>query len=296
MTDPRADSKDAAAAMLRALNEHGHAFAASVLQSVHNRGSEGTWYLEAAEFAGELGPRVFHIDGVLQCRPRYQPELILAAVECKRADPALSRWCFIRNSAVRGHSLRRRPIVDRYSIPEPHVIAPKIIGAQACVSVATNELMYQLGVELKTNKTGSQVGRSLNDALTQASLGAAGLVGRLAEWGQAGGFAYVIPVIATTAELLVTNSDLAQANIETGDLRTGSLQTQTVPWLWFEAHLSLHLAPLVDRRWPSPGVRQVGETLDHQQARAVMIARGTELLSALDEIAFALSTVDTLRG
>lgn len=300
MTDPRAGAKGAAAGLLKALNEHGHAFAASVLALANDTEmSFGTWALRASEFGGELRGRAFHIDGVLQCQlaeNRVHNDMILAAVECKRADPAVARWCFIGSSVVRGDRLQRSRIFDRYTLtPAPHFGSP--VGATAVQSYLTKGRIYQLGMELKTHDTGSGTGRSLNDALTQVCRGASGLVSRLPEWMSAGQAARVVPIIATTAQLLVSDQDIAGADVATGDLPTDHLQTREVPWLWYETHLTPDLSPDAQRSLNAQTTLDpVGYALDHQQARAVMITRGTAIREALQEVASALFGADPVRG
>lgn len=104
MTDPRASAADAAPGLLRALNEHDHAFSASLLAQANDTELHvARWELRASEFGGEHRERAFHIDGVLQCElreNRSHNDMILAAVECKRADPARAVM-ITRGTAIR---------------------------------------------------------------------------------------------------------------------------------------------------------------------------------------------------
>src|SRR6266581_2575724 len=77
------------------VSSHGHGFHYAVLRRAHQLATErkSQWLFEAAEFPVTSGDQVIHVDFILRLG---QTKVYLVA-ECKRADPARARWCFIRS-------------------------------------------------------------------------------------------------------------------------------------------------------------------------------------------------------
>jgi hypothetical protein len=76
------------------LNVHGYAFQYSVLKATEKcyKASGSPWVFEAVEFPVSLQGISPHIDFILKNRN----ESAYLVAECKRCDPSISNWCFIK--------------------------------------------------------------------------------------------------------------------------------------------------------------------------------------------------------
>ena len=72
------------------LDQHGYGFQYALIRHLREKGL--SWYLQATEFPVEVGEKHTRIDFVL----KYGSRNVYLVAECKRANPALSNWCFIR--------------------------------------------------------------------------------------------------------------------------------------------------------------------------------------------------------
>lgn len=83
----------------KVLNRHGYGFQFSVLKKADElaRQRKSAWDFEVCEFPVEGGPGT-RIDFVLSRPPRRGDgsKYYFLIAECKRANPALSNWCFAR--------------------------------------------------------------------------------------------------------------------------------------------------------------------------------------------------------
>jgi hypothetical protein len=224
---------DLAAGLRKVLNRHGHAFQQAVIQLCMAHASG--WEFLQAEFPYELHGDEGHVDFVL----RHQDTGAMLAAECKRVDPAKGRWCFARTSYIRLRAARQRPVISM--IQEVAGSPPVEISATSMEWYA-----YHLGFELRTQEHGDGGGKDkeLDGAIAQAYRGASGLLQHLAYSGLYRGAGHpfaVVPVIFTTAELFVTDAELADAEITTGNL--AEIPVAPVPWLWFQMNLSKSLRP-----------------------------------------------------
>jgi len=83
----------------KVLNSQGHAFQHSVIRAAEElyRESRSRWIFEVAELPVNLHGKDTRIDIIM----RKQDTRIYLIGECKRANPALSNWCFARAPYVR---------------------------------------------------------------------------------------------------------------------------------------------------------------------------------------------------
>jgi hypothetical protein len=209
------------------LNVHGYGFHYAVIKIAQNCFEERTspWIFEVAEFPVEITGVSTHIDFIL--RNCNEPFFIVA--ECKRADPALSNWCFVKTPYVsRGTSGRERIVrevlISRKSSGDPPTVNLDWIGR--------SDEIYRLAFEVKSVEKGDgKFGRGqINDAITQVLRGHNGLfnfftsklqmTNKMPLGGSFGESKYAafLPVIFTTAKLWVSEIDLSEAEIKTGNI------------------------------------------------------------------------------
>ena len=80
--------------LVHSINIHGHAFQYAVLKTAENLFKENAspWVFEASEFPVLNKKIPTHIDIIL--RNKHEQSFLIA--ECKRCDPAISNWCFVK--------------------------------------------------------------------------------------------------------------------------------------------------------------------------------------------------------
>jgi hypothetical protein len=228
-------------ALRRAINKHGHAFQHAVIRHGHELSSlsRARWQFNYAELPVEVRGHSTRVDFVLHQRSWDGTRISCYLVaECKRANPALAAWCFAKAPYVSREYDKcvRVDVVHRY---------PDRVSASGS-ELAYNQTVYGLAYEVRTDAKGDGApGRgAIEEACTQVMRGVNGLIELMAR--QPSLLTYeqptpVIPVVFTTADLWVTDVDVAVAERSTGELPVGSVQTRKVPWLWF-------------RYQPSPGI------------------------------------------
>jgi len=211
---------------------------------------------------------------------------LVVVAECKRVDPKLGRWLFARQRYSRAGGLRGTFVSAIRTDPNSRIL-------QEQTHNVSDADPYHIGLEMRTNKDGDGVGHSksaIDLAVTQAFLGTAGVM----EYTKHHPRAFtpsdeptvVLPVIFTTAALLVTNDDLSQADVRTGEL--GALTTQALPWLWYETNLSRDLRASLQPDTPSAPI-SMENVVVHRHTRGALIVSATR-----DGLLGFINTVDSL--
>ncbi|HKC63631.1 MAG TPA: hypothetical protein VKB86_08335, partial [Pyrinomonadaceae bacterium] len=199
------------------LNRHGYGFQYSVLNLANKLfiARNSSWLFQAVEFPVEVKGYSTRIDFIL--KRKSEPTFFLLA-ECKRANPALSNWCFVRAPYIhRNHS-------DGY---EPVIMEHAQSGYAASVTAYAKERPSaynpcHIGLEVRSNAKGDtqgESGKAIEDAASQVLRGLNGMVELLSKnrhilsnWKRAD----FLPVIFTTAQLWLSNAELSSADIQTG--------------------------------------------------------------------------------
>lgn len=160
--------------------------------------------------------------------------------ECKRANPALSNWCFIRAPYV-----RRNQSKGNDSLLIETVFQNSGINL---FKISVNNLKplsdaYHFGVEVRANKQGDckgESGKAIEEAVTQVLRGLNGYLDALSQNRQLveGSITHLLPVIFTTAQLWGSAADLGLADLTSGDLDSSNDKFESVPWLWYQYHMS----------------------------------------------------------
>ncbi len=254
-----------------ALDRHGYGFQFAVAKTLRSVSSK--WRFEAAELPVDLHGANLHIDIVLR-----HPKAVMA-IECKRVDPALASWCFARSSFVSMSQTSPHAVcLERIAVPSGASGHHRLLATSEPRDAVPTPHQYHVCLALKGGDRGDGIGAgrsAIDDAITQAVRGANGLVEtyvahpRPSEVMQAESL-YVLPVVVTTARLLVLNADLADTDLSTGRLPDG-VQVEERPWLWFRTMTSSKLRHSIQRSEPSsePPVRSLGALADRDYAMSV---------------------------
>ena len=269
------------------LNIHGFGFQFAVLKTVHEcfLEKQSPWIFDVSEFPVLNNGSSTHIDFILL--NHLEPFLMVA--ECKRVNPALSNWCFVKSPYVSKKSIEskmiiRDVIVSRVSSGDPPI--PSID------SIYKDDDIYRLAFEVKSGNRGegNQGRGQINSAITQVLKGQNGLINYYADkiWNtkkfplaskfQDSKYVAFIPVIFTTANLWVSDIDLSEADIKTGNIDLSSSSIKKTEWLYFQysqtPDLSHNLSGLSN-------VKELSESLYKDYSRTIPIVNSSSIKSFL---------------
>jgi hypothetical protein len=265
-----AQEQKVAGGLRKVLNRHGYGFHYSVLQraaSLHEE-RRSKWMFEVAELPVEVQGAGTRIDFILRERTR---RLYLLA-ECKRANPALSNWCFVRAPYYRRNQEEGRVVVEE---------ARASLGGEVFTRTSTltsTKKLYHLGLEVRSGEKGDPSGSgrgAIEEAATQVCRGLSGMVNFLSahpqilQFDQRDAF---LPVIFTTARIWTSEVDLGSADLQTGELELGTTAVTEEPWIWFQYHLSPGLKHSISA---DEVPTELGDILDLKYVRTIAVVNSS---------------------
>lgn len=260
----------------KVINTHGYGFHYSVLRLAHGLADRNAsqWAFVAAEFPVQVQGEGTRIDFVL--RLRHSPIYLLA--ECKRANPALSNWCFAR-----------APYVRRNRTTEPLFLECAEHDEDGFLYAAARrglrqEDAYHVALEVKSDKKGDPYGAgrgAIEEAATQICRGLNGMIEFVAANGRILSSqmnAYFLPVIFTTARIWASDVDLASADVENGNIDFSEYSLAEKPWVFYQYHLS----PGIKHSYsPAERPSAMGDLLDSLYVRTIAIVAASGIESFL---------------
>lgn len=229
--------------LVHSINIHGHAFHYAVLKAAEKLFEEDVspWVFEVAEFPVLNKNIPLHIDFIL--RNKLEQSYFIA--ECKRCDPALSNWCFMKVPYVsRGTSSGRERIVREIVFKKRDTTNVQT-GLQW---ISRSSDIYRLPLELKSNEKGEgYYGRGqIKGAITQVLRGLNGMIefafielargnnNLFNEDTMGNMYAAFLPVVFTTAKLWVCNYDISEADLKSGKINLGDAKLEERKWLFYQ--------------------------------------------------------------
>lgn len=229
--------------LVHSINIHGHAFQYAVLKTAENLFKENAspWVFEASEFPVLNKKIPTHIDIIL--RNKHEQSFLIA--ECKRCDPAISNWCFVKAPYVSRKTSSGRERIVRELVFKRKVSNSAKTGLQW---IDRSSDIYRLSFELKSNAKGEGYhGRGqINDAITQVLRGLNGMIefavneidtGNSAlfkEDNSGTRYGSYLPVIFTTAKLWVCDCDISEADLQSGKLNIDEAKLEERKWLFYQ--------------------------------------------------------------
>lgn len=258
--------KDLSNSYAEALNIHGYGFqyrVAKEIESLHAQ-AKIQWYISAIEYPINIHGKHSRIDLIL--KHNYRNTYIV--VECKRANPAYSDWVFSRSPYSNPVQYSRLSFAEEISIVDSGEVRSSI------VNLASSNRIYQIGLELKTDKKGDRFG-SMSDqiekAATQACLGFNGLADIFSrEQDSFGGSKSIIllPMIVTSANLFSSSVDLGKADINTGEISPDDIDIERVDWLNLHYHQSPGLKHSIESSHEN---KRLNDSLYHEYVRTIPV-------------------------
>jgi hypothetical protein len=269
------------------LNEHGHGFHHAVVKHVEEIRARRRirWKVVEVEFPVEqhrgkstrIDCVLRHLDGT--------GNLLYAVAECKRANPALSSWCFIRRAPQQPRD-QREVIVETVN---SGLMASAIVRAFEPSPLWPSPQVYDLALPVRHRSAKGDAhgeGREVIEAaINQAILRIAGLAEFLSDWQHRTLLkeqrpnqysARLLPVVFTTARLWTTDAALNDADLLSGNLPETPLSE--VRWLWLEHVISPGFRHDLLPGGPSGSMTELSHYLRRDYVRhvAIVTAAGIE--------------------
>jgi len=236
-------SDDLRKGLVHSINIHGHAFQYAVLKHAEKlfEKNASPWVFEVAEFPVVNNNVPVHIDFIL--RNKNEQSSLIA--ECKRCDPAISNWCFIKAPYVsRGLSSGRERIVRELIFKRKE--ANSVTSGLQWIDRSSDIYRLSFEIKSKTKGEGFQGRGQINDAITQVLRGLNGMVAfavnELANGNYAlfkednfgTRYASYLPVIFTTAKLWVCDCDISEADLQSGKVNIDEAKLEERKWLFYQ--------------------------------------------------------------
>lgn len=275
-------SKELADSFAKELSRHGYGFQFSVIRKAHELVNKGrsVWRFVASEFPVEVQGAGTRIDFILH-RSRtmggFDTSPIFLLAECKKANPKMSNWCFIRTRYTHNNVWGDTQYFIVECLEKDGNDGLRVYAKQ---SFSTDKA-YHLAVEVRSNMKGEpsgETGRAIENAATQVSRHLNGYIKAVAanpQFLEGQKLVFFMPVIFTTARLFVTKVDISVTDQMTGKIELTKDQVEAVPWLYYQYSLSPGLKHSIERK-DQP--KTVSDLLESEYIRtiAVVSAEGVE--------------------
>lgn len=240
----------------KALSRHGYSFQYAVLEEARQLCDAGKspWIPWVPEFPVTIQGVDTRIDIVFF---NYSRKICLVC-ECKRANPALSNWCFARAPWPKETGFAA------YSYME--TITSRAEGVNfGLLNIVQSDRIFQIAQEVNTGIKGDSSGSvrgEIEGAASQVSRGFNGLIEflggernrQLINVGETIGF---IPAIVTTAKLFATEAEVTSPELLTGEPGTLNPPLTERDWIWYDYPQSPSLRHAIPDENPSSNLREV---------------------------------------
>jgi len=257
------------AEFLNTVNRHGYAFQYAVLAEAGRLYTQhrSEYFFEVAEFPVQVRGDPTKIDFVLRHRERR----LYLVCECKRANPAIANWCFVRAPYVRRDSDGDEVMVEHLSMSDD---GPRVEARLAHRSERT----YHIGFEVKSQSKGDPSGNKsgIEEAASQVCRGLNGLINfylRHPAQMPVTDIIRLVPVIFTTANLWISETNLQATDLISGELAAEHVNLKATDWLWYQYNISQR----IKHEHESPATSmELGQALqrDFQCSIAIVSAPG----------------------
>ena len=264
------------------LNKHGYCFQYASLDFIKNAlpSIDGTpWTFQTSEFPVQIlnKDKGTKIDFVLKSR-NSSVQSIFLLFECKRSNPALKNWCFLRLPYVRHGRTSERFFADVVTAESRIKATGKII------TFSTQDEFYHLALEVKSGEVGDKNGKSygeVEEASTQICRGLNGLIDLYAKYPQMHTKTPVImiPIILTTANILAGKLEIENIDLASGNLKILPALSPK-DWIYYQYHQS----PALKHNFPAEqsGNYELPYVLDRDYIRTIPIVSAKGIASFLN--------------
>ena len=223
------------------LNKNGHGFQYAVLKEVQSAITEvkSPWLFEVAEFPVSINGEDIHIDFILQ--NFHEPFYLIC--ECKRVNPALSNWVFLKAPAISKKITYNTDNIVREMSNERG-------DGTFLQSRPIYKDKYRLHFEIKSGEIGDcSKGKQLDESITQVMRGLNGFIEYTIFRMKKADFKSVrnnkkiafLPVIFTTARILTSDVDISESDLLSGKIDVNKIKLEEKEWCYFQYNQSQNL-------------------------------------------------------
>ena len=235
------------------LNCHGYSFQYRIAREIETLGTKRKtrWKLLNLEVPVVVNNQATKID-LLLIDTAERGKCFIALAECKRVNPAFGTWCFVK-APYAFPEWAGTQVIAEWAVNLRDTDKDVVSGGFGTVRSGR---IYSVGFTLKTDKQGdrSPVGDdkdAIENACFQVCKGMNGFVEALAtdqrlrnNIGEANSIVF-LPIIFTTADLYTSDTDLRDADLETGNVKIES--AEPVDWLIYQYPISSNIKHSVER-------------------------------------------------
>lgn len=239
------------------LNRHGYGFQHSLLNFAEDLRTENRspWLFEATEVPVEVQGKPTHIDFVLKRgKDAGASQNMYMVAECKRANPSVSDWCFIKapyTTRKGGFSLVS---VEGVKFGSENNLLAHTLSRPSGLAGGPYHIALEVKSSSKIGDAGGQRPAAIEEAATQICRGLNGYVEMLDRNRSllSEGPIFLLPVIFTTANLWISDIDLKSADVSTGNIKLTTDGFKRRDWLLYDYNMSPGLKHSIEQL-PSEG-------------------------------------------
>jgi hypothetical protein len=247
------------------INQHGHAFQYAVIRHANALFDQrlSRWRAPVPEFPIEVQGASGRIDVILQA----QDTALFLIIEAKRSNPALSNWCFLKAPDTDG--LQSKTVVAETI----HLKEPARFFTTIGMTWSHNDV-YHLAYEVKSSSKGDSQSKGkggIERAVTQVLRGLNGMIEFLStnpQFLKKHGSMTFLPVIVTTATMLISDVKLTDTNLQSGEVSLDSDSISPRDWLFYNYPQSPGLKHSVPSR---PKSDSFSEILANEYVRSIAV-------------------------
>lgn len=228
------------------LRTHGFGFQYAVIEEVNRlyNAEQCAFLPKFAEFPVEINNTNTHIDFILERVdksqfPKKHPFFLIC--ECKRANPALSNWCFVQAPFYREGIYFDQIYLESLGVYKEWNLK------KASVHQASPQAkqVFDIAFSVKSNQEGEGDTKSATDAVTQVLRGMNGFIKYLGDKENLLRIEHkgdytprFFPVIFTTADLWSSSVELKQADLSNGNIELPIESLVAESWILFQYNQS----------------------------------------------------------
>ncbi len=229
------------------LNKNGYSFQYTILNELKTISKK--WRFYGAEIPVSTRGKNTHIDFVLH---DYSSFLYLVG-ECKRVQPSFADWVFVKTPYnSRKNHLYPSLVFDTFEeTRRDH--EPEVIKSVKNYSRQLTPEIYGLGFRVKKHLKTKEVECQdsvdvINSCVEQVLRSTSGLINLLSHIIRPSNLVsynykyYFLPVIFTSANLWITDTNISEADLQTGNLSELKTVKET-PYIWFNYNRPRELSP-----------------------------------------------------
>ncbi len=250
------------------LRKNGFGFQYVILKEINDlyNAEKSAFLPEFAEFPVEINNTNTHIDFIIERKntssfPKSDPFFLIC--ECKRANPALSNWCFVRSPFAREGLL-----IDFIFLEKLHIDKPFNTKKSYVIQSNTQgRKIFDIAFNVKSDDKGEGDTKGANEAVAQVLRGMNGFIEYLGNKENLlriehdkSYTPYFLPVIFTTAELWSSNINLSDAELTDGNLDLPLESLTNESWLLFQYNQSQPIKHSIDTHFSNNDIFSVAQT------------------------------------